>query len=40
VLYIERWLTAPMERDGELVARTRGTPQCLSGDNLIHLNRL
>ena len=27
VLYIERWLTAPMERDGELVARTRGTPQ-------------
>ncbi len=27
VLYIERWLTAPMERDGELVVRTRGTPQ-------------
>jgi len=27
VLYIERWLTAPMERDGKLVARTRGTPQ-------------
>jgi group II intron reverse transcriptase/maturase len=27
LLYIERWLTAPMERDGKLVARTRGTPQ-------------
>jgi group II intron reverse transcriptase/maturase len=27
VLYIERWLTAPMERDGELIARNRGTPQ-------------
>ena len=27
VLYIERWLTAPMERDGELMARARGTPQ-------------
>ncbi len=27
VLYIERWLTAPMEKDGKLIARTRGTPQ-------------
>lgn len=28
MLYIERWLTAPMERaDGTRVARTRGTPQ-------------
>jgi RNA-directed DNA polymerase len=27
LLYIERWLTAPMERDGELIERTRGTPQ-------------
>jgi len=28
LLYIERWLTAPMEReDGTIVARTRGTPQ-------------
>jgi RNA-directed DNA polymerase len=27
LLYIERWLTAPMEQDGELMARTRGTPQ-------------
>ncbi len=27
VLYIERWLTAPMEKDGELIARRRGTPQ-------------
>jgi RNA-directed DNA polymerase len=26
-LYIERWLTAPMERDGERIERTRGTPQ-------------
>jgi RNA-directed DNA polymerase len=27
LLYIERWLTAPMEKDGELIERTRGTPQ-------------
>ena len=27
LLYIERWLTAPMEKNGELVERTRGTPQ-------------
>jgi RNA-directed DNA polymerase len=27
VLYIERWLTAPMERDGIRMARMRGTPQ-------------
>ena len=28
VLYIERWLTAPMqEEDGQLVARAKGTPQ-------------
>ena len=27
VLYIERWLTAPMEKDGKLIARTRGAPQ-------------
>ena len=27
LLYIERWLTAPMEKDGVLVERTRGTPQ-------------
>jgi RNA-directed DNA polymerase len=28
LLYIERWLTAPMEReDGTILARTRGTPQ-------------
>jgi RNA-directed DNA polymerase len=27
LLYIERWLTAPMERDGERTERTRGTPQ-------------
>ena len=28
VLYIERWLTAPMqEEDGQLVARDKGTPQ-------------
>jgi RNA-directed DNA polymerase len=25
--YIERWLTAPMEKDGELIERSRGTPQ-------------
>jgi RNA-directed DNA polymerase len=27
LLYIERWLTAPMERDGVRTERTRGTPQ-------------
>jgi RNA-directed DNA polymerase len=27
LLYIERWLTASMERDGETIERTRGTPQ-------------
>jgi RNA-directed DNA polymerase len=27
VLYIERWLTAPMERDGVRMARMCGTPQ-------------
>jgi group II intron reverse transcriptase/maturase len=27
LLYIERWLTAPMERDGQRVERNRGTPQ-------------
>jgi RNA-directed DNA polymerase len=27
LLYIERWLTAPMEQDGNRVGRTRGTPQ-------------
>jgi RNA-directed DNA polymerase len=27
LLYIERWLTAAMERDGEIIERTRGTPQ-------------
>ena len=27
LLYIERWLTAPMERDGVRQERTRGTPQ-------------
>ncbi len=26
-LYIERWLKAPMEKDGELIERNRGTPQ-------------
>nr|WP_244443445.1 group II intron reverse transcriptase/maturase [Bradyrhizobium sp. Ai1a-2] len=26
-LYIERWLTAPMEKNGEILERTRGTPQ-------------
>ena len=25
-LYIERWLTAPMEQDGTTIARHRGTP--------------
>jgi RNA-directed DNA polymerase len=27
LLYIERWLTAPIEKDGERTERTRGTPQ-------------
>ena len=27
LLYIERWLTAPMEREGVRMERTRGTPQ-------------
>jgi group II intron reverse transcriptase/maturase len=27
MLYIERWLTAPMEKQGTLTERTRGTPQ-------------
>jgi RNA-directed DNA polymerase len=27
VLYIERWLTAPMEQDGRTIERDRGTPQ-------------
>jgi RNA-directed DNA polymerase len=27
LLYIERWLTAPMEKDGVLIERSRGTPQ-------------
>ena len=27
LLYIERWLTAPMEKDGVLLERFRGTPQ-------------
>jgi RNA-directed DNA polymerase len=27
LLYIERWLTAPMEKGGERTERTRGTPQ-------------
>jgi group II intron reverse transcriptase/maturase len=27
LLYIERWLTAPMERDGHRIERNRGTPQ-------------
>jgi RNA-directed DNA polymerase len=27
LIYIERWLTAPMEKDGILIERTRGTPQ-------------
>jgi RNA-directed DNA polymerase len=27
VLYIERWLTAPMEKDGARIERSRGTPQ-------------
>jgi RNA-directed DNA polymerase len=27
LLYIERWLTAPMDKDGVIIERTRGTPQ-------------
>jgi len=27
LLYMERWLTAPMEKDGVLMERSRGTPQ-------------
>jgi len=27
LLYIERWLTAPMEQDGTTIARDRGAPQ-------------
>jgi RNA-directed DNA polymerase len=27
LLYIERWLTAPMEQNGQRIARDRGTPQ-------------
>jgi RNA-directed DNA polymerase len=27
LLYIERWLTAPMEQNGKIIERTRGTPQ-------------
>jgi group II intron reverse transcriptase/maturase len=27
LLYIERWLTAPMEQDGRRIERDRGTPQ-------------
>nr|WP_234706475.1 reverse transcriptase domain-containing protein [Sinorhizobium meliloti] len=27
LLYIERWLTAPMEKNGEVIERTRGIPQ-------------
>ena len=27
LIYIERWLTAPMEQDGTTIARDRGTPQ-------------
>jgi RNA-directed DNA polymerase len=27
ILYIERWLTAPFQKEGELVKRTKGTPQ-------------
>ncbi|MBB4189827.1 RNA-directed DNA polymerase [Sinorhizobium terangae] len=27
LLYIERWLTAPMEKNGEVIERTRGTSQ-------------
>jgi RNA-directed DNA polymerase len=27
LLYIERWLTAPMEKEGDRIERSRGTPQ-------------
>ena len=27
LLYIERWLTAPLEQDGQRIERDRGTPQ-------------
>src|SRR6201981_2606704 len=27
LLYIERWLTAPMDKDGIIIERPRGTPQ-------------
>src|SRR6202035_616019 len=27
LLYIERWLTAPVEKEGLLIERTRGSPQ-------------
>lgn len=27
ILYVERWLTAPMSKDGEIIERTKGTPQ-------------
>src|ERR1700757_3914671 len=27
LLYIERWLVAPMEKNGEVIERARGTPQ-------------
>jgi group II intron reverse transcriptase/maturase len=27
LLYIERWLTAPMHKDGQIIERIRGTPQ-------------
>ena len=27
LLYIERWLTAPLEQDGQRIGRDRGTPQ-------------
>jgi RNA-directed DNA polymerase len=36
-LYIERWLTAPMEKEGLLIERTRGTPQATG---FAHLTRL
>ena len=27
LIYIERWIKAPMVRDGKIIERTRGTPQ-------------
>jgi RNA-directed DNA polymerase len=27
MLYIERWLTAPMEKERQIIERTRGAPQ-------------